>query len=408
VQGSAPKRNYRIATALAADASSADIFTADVHASAPYLASNTFLHIIPAADYRKLLRSGTRDGALPEKKKSNSLVQALVKLINTYPFSILLGEGGWLYYKALVRNGKNIIEEKKITHLYSSFRPFVDHFAAYQLKKKFPHLFWIADFRDLIIDPHYRHIYNTARHQRLFKKIFSRADLLTTVSDGLALHLKAYNPRVMTLRNGISGAIIPTEPNPASEFSIVYTGSMFLDKRNARPLFQAVRELSKDGKIDIDHIRVHYAGKDGQDWQRLAQEYRIDTILVDHGLISPEAVKELQEKACINVLLTVSSTQLQGVLTGKLIEYIESGSPILGILVGQKDPELSSILSELEIGQSFSDEPEDLEGIKQFLLAEYLNWQRTGMNRKPVKMEVLRGKYAMEVIIRPLLNAIGP
>jgi hypothetical protein len=94
---------------------------------------------------------------------------------------------------------------------------------------------------------------------------------------------------------------------------------------------------------------------------------------------------------------------LQGVLTGKMIEYIEAGSPVLAIVVNQNDPELQHILLELEIGDSYSDQSYDLFRIKEFVLTEYNRWKSTGMNHKPVNTDVVQLKYSQENTMKPLL-----
>ena len=311
-----------------------------------------------------------------------------------------------IYFIQLLREGRKAIKTEGITHLYSSYRPFADHYAAYWLKTKYPHVYWIADFRDLIIDPHYGHILFAESHQPFFKKIFSSADLLTTVSDGLATHLVAYNPNVLTLRNGIEGDIKQSPPLASPLFTIAYTGSMFLDKRNAEPLFLALQGLFQDAKLDAEHIRIIYAGKDKGYWNKLAAEFRFESILENKGIVTTDEADVIQQEACINLLLTISSDQLQGVLTGKMIEYFASGSPVLGIVVGQNDPELQSILHELEIGECFSEMADDVEAIKAFILHEYRLWKSTGMNRKPVNMDVLRNKYSTDAVMKPLMERL--
>ncbi len=361
---------------------------------------------IAAFDYRNILRRNTKDGALPENVKQHAAAQWMIRLINSFPFNIVAGEGGLIYFYNLLRKGSKSIREEHITHLYSSYRPFADHYAAFLLKKKHPHIFWIADFRDLIIDPHYNHILFAGNHQTFFSKIFRKADLLTTVSDGLATQLLAYNQNVITLRNGIEGDISQPQPVPASRFTFAYTGSMFLDKRNVEPLFQGLQELLQDAAIDGGDISIIYAGKDGHFWKQVAEKYRLESLLDDRGIVSTDEAQQIQHDACINVLLTVSSDQLQGVLTGKMIEYFQSGSPVLGIVVGQNDPELQSILAELEIGTSFSDQPSDLEHLKSFILREYLHWKDTGMNRKPVNTDILKRKYSMDAVMTPLWSVL--
>ncbi len=407
VPGTAAKRNKRIAEAISANVGSAHIYTASVLTDVIADKNVAKVTTITALDYRNILRRKTKDGALPEKIKQHAAAQWFIRLINSFPFNIVAGEGGLIYFLNLLRLGSKAIRNEQITHLYSSYRPFADHYAAYLLKKKYPKVFWIADFRDLIIDPHYNHIMFASNHHTFFKKIFSRADLLTTVSDGLAIHLRAYNEKVITLRNGIEGDTSEPKPVQSSSFSIAYTGSMFLDKRNAEPLFIALQQLIQETKMEGEEIRIIYAGKDGEYWNSLATKYRFNSLLEVKGIVAPDEAHTIQHTACINLLLTVSSARLQGVLTGKMIEYFEAGSPVLGIVVGHNDQELQSMLQELEIGDTFSDKDEDLDGIKAFILHEYKLWKQTGMNRKPVNMVVLKNRYAMDVVMAPLLKELS-
>ncbi len=406
VPGTAAKRNGRISKAISEKVQSTHIFTASRISDDPPIQRNSQVTTLPTFDYRNILRRNTKDGALPENLKQHVAAQWMIRLINSFPFNIVAGEGGLIYFFNLLRKGSKAIRNEQITHLYSSYRPFADHYAAFLLKKKHPEIYWIADFRDLIIDPHYNHILFAGNHHTFFRKIFRKADLLTTVSDGLAAHLLAYNQHVITVRNGIEGDMAQPLPIPASTFNIAYTGSMFLDKRNTDPLFHALQELLQDALMDGGDISIIYAGKDGNFWKQVAEKYRLESLLNDMGIVSGAEAKKVQHEACINVLLTVSSDQLQGVLTGKMIEYFESGSPVLGIVVGQNDPELQSILTELEIGTSFSDQPSDLENIKSFILHEYLHWKNTGMNRKPANMDLLKRKYSMEAVMAPLWRAL--
>lgn len=403
VPGTAAKRNFRIANAISQRAQSAVVYTASPVQEALAPTPGLTVRRIKAFDYRALLRRRTQDGALPEESKSNRLAQGLIRLINTFPFNVIAGEGGLLYFFKLISRANKDIRRLGITHLYSSYRPFADHYAAYWLKKKNPELIWIADFRDLIIDPHYGHIYFPEAHHRLFRKLFAQADILTTVSDGLAAHLRAYHPRVITLRNGID-KILPATSVLNSQFSIAYTGSMFLDKRNAEPLFQALQSLFQDAVLEAQDIRIVYAGKDSHYWKNMARKYRFESILDDRGMVSTEEATRIQMEACINVLLTISSEALRGVLTGKMIEYFESGSPILGIIVGDNDPELKDILARLDAGATFSDQPQDIDAIKAFLCQEYLLWKQSGSNRKPLNIEYLKRHYSSDAVMEPLYS----
>lgn len=404
--GTPANRNSQISNELLKKSSYSLILTSSRQEQKTQLSEAHHIEAISAFDYRSLIRSKTKDGALPEEKKKSKIMQALVRLVNTFPFNIIIGEGGMFYFFTLIRKGQRAINVQGITHLYSSYRPFTDHYAAFVLKKRNPRLFWIADFRDLMIDPHYNHIMFPFAQHRFYKRIFKKADLITTVSDGLAKHLIQYNPNVITLRNGINFVPQHIPEEHCKYFKIAYTGSMFLDKRNAEPLFKALHELSSKDLVRHDEIRIVYAGKDSHYWINMAKKFSLDSILTDKSIVTAAEAKEIQQNACINLLLTIASDQLQGVLTGKMIEYFESGSPVLAIVVNQNDSELGQILSELEIGKSFSDQSYDLPGMRDFIYQEYLHWKRTGTNRKPVNLEVLREKYSVEVTMKPLFEKV--
>ena len=61
----------------------------------------------------------------------------------------------------------------------------------------------------------------------------------------------------------------------------------------------------------------------------------------------------------------------------------------------------------LALLQAVGDQPEDEQEIKNFIFNEYLQWKRTGMNRKPVNMDLLRRKYSVEVTMKPLYDRIS-
>ncbi len=403
--GTAPKRNYRIASFISKRAKFSKIFTSI--ASTPEIQSQGMNIIsLPVFDYRSLLRKRTADGAVPENKKTAAVTQFFIRLMNTFPVNIIAGEGGLVYFINLLRRGGKSIRQDGITHLYSSYRPFADHYAAYLLKKRYPQVYWIADFRDLIIDPHYNHILFSKRHHSFFKKIFSHANLLTTVSDGLAKHLQAYNANVITLRNGVPDDLKTPMPIPSKKFTLAYTGSMFLDKRNAEPVFKALQELFRETKIEADDIQIIYAGKDGQYWQKMAARYHFERLLTDKGIVSGDEAKRIQQQACINILLSISSDALQGVVTGKMIEYVEAGSPVLGIIRHRLDEELKEMLEELNIGSCYTDSEESMTEIINFIWKEYEYWKRSGMNRKPVNDDQLKKAYSMNWVMKPLFDAL--
>lgn len=406
--GISPKRNDLISGELIKKSAFSIVFT-----SAPNLNGNITnpkvrIEKIPMLDYRSVVRKNNASGAISEENKAGKWFQRSIKLLNTFPFSVLMAEGGFIYLANIISRGNTAIRRNKITHIYSSFRPFVDHIGAYMLKRLHPDVYWIADFRDLLVDPYFNHLYFNKSHQSLFKSIFKRADVITTVSEGLAVQLKKYNPNVIVVKNGIVNFSEQFIPSPTSLFTMAYTGSMYLDKKNARPLFVALKELLEENKLQKENLSIIYAGKDPAYWQKLASAFDLDSLLDIRGVLSTEDAVDIQKKACINILLSISSDEQTGILTGKMIEYFAAGNPILAIVAQQIDPELEQLLYELNIGKSYSDQSSDIQGIKDFIFKEYTYWKASGTNRVAVDVEILKNKYAIEKTMRPLYEKIGP
>ncbi len=65
-----------------------------------------------------------------------------------------------------------------------------------------------------------------------------------------------------------------------------------------------------------------------------------------------------------------------------------------------------SILQSIEIGDSFSDQDNDLEGIKSFLLMEYQKWKETKTNRIAVNADILKRNYSMDAVMKPLFEKL--
>ena len=198
--GTAPVRNFNISKYLAKLGSKNVLFTTtnrEISKEAMNELNGLIeFHKLPTLDYRTRFFKKYKNEHYKESVKNNPLVQFLIKLLNSFPLNIFFSEGGILYIISGIISGNKKIKEFKITHLYSSYRPLADHYIAFFLKKIHPELIWVADFRDLIIEPFYQQLLLPGLHQKLYRAIFKNANLLITISAGMARHLKYYNKKV--------------------------------------------------------------------------------------------------------------------------------------------------------------------------------------------------------------------
>jgi hypothetical protein len=336
-------------------------------------------------------------------KGNNQGIKIIRQLMDTLPFHFLVGEGGFLYILFGFLSGYKLVKQHEITHLYSSFRPYSDHFIAFLLKICYPKLIWIADFRDLPIDVARDNVLFPALQQNINQRILAKATLVTTVSEGLATHLKKLHHNVYVLRNGIhpqKKEASPIQKNPY--FTIAYTGSLYLNQ-TFEPLLLAIKQLLSEYQIKKNHIQLIYAGKDSAMWQKSINIHELQAIHQDLGLVSLQRANDIQQIANINLLLSWATPELTGTLTGKLYEYMAAGQPILAIVNGIKDEELTHIIHTANGGLVFSTAIDAPDMLLNFIMEKYKNWLNDTPNTV-LNDDVLR-PFLWETMIKELKKA---
>ena len=139
---------------------------------------------VPAYDLRRLTLPKNKGNTpyLSGQQQKRPFVLFLRRLVNSFPLNILIGDGGAYYIWRGYQAGKKLVEQEGITHVFSTFRPYSDHIIAYLLKRRFPQLVWVADFRDLHVDPVLRNVLWPNFQKRCNRWVLRRADVVSTVS----------------------------------------------------------------------------------------------------------------------------------------------------------------------------------------------------------------------------------
>ncbi len=314
-------------------------------------------------DYRKrLLTQHSREQV--QNTKGRPYGKFMTKLIHSYPMNLMYGEGGRTYIKAGMKAGKTFLEKNTKTILYSSYRPYSDHVIASNLKKLYPDSIWIADFRDADVDPLYK-LYLSKRIQSNFnKRILSQADVIICVSEGVKKLIEPFHNKILVLPSGVE---LRDSKDKYPKFTIAYTGSLYGDHRDPSPLFEAIANLESVRKLIPETFQLVYAGKDSQLFLKKAKKYKVEHLIVDKGIVPMDEAMDIQSKAHINLLLTSSISNYQGILTGKLFEYIGAQVPILCLVNGTEDKELNTIFEKYNLGNI------QYSGQNTFELRGYLN-----------------------------------
>ncbi len=399
-------RNYHIACTFTEFFDEVHVLTSDNYTRFPIeprvLPSNLSIEDVYTFDYRRLLAGkGNNDSHKATTKKASPFFQWLLKVQKSYPFSLLLAEGNLIYIYGAYRKAKQLIANGNITTIYSSFGPYADHFVAYLLKRKFPHLKWIADYRDLQIEPIYKNVIFSNYQKRIERKVLSKADVVTSISDGLSRQLELNGRPTKTILRGVD---LREPERQYDKFTISYTGSLYFDYRDPRPMFTELKLMIDSGVIEVSDINIIYAGRDGMRFEEWISEAGLKSIFINTGMVAQDEAKTIQNRSHINLLLTSSSPELTGVLTGKIFEYFEALNPTLCLINGVYDPEFEALFSELNAGEVVYNPPISKGKMQSFIQDKYTEWKSTHQVKSTLNKEIIKSKYDWRSQVQKMLN----
>lgn len=323
-----------------------------------------------------------KPGYSPAQGNPRKAISWLIKLKNSIPFSIFFGLGGpWYVLQAYWRFIRLSKTDKPDT-IFTSFYPLSDLLAGYIIKRTHPQVQWVADFRDLPVDKAKNQVLWPSVTTWFYKRMLNKADQVTAVSEGLTTHLPVKQERIYVLYNGIEKDKIQEYPDhPAEKFTITYTGSVYIGLQESEPLWRVLDHLIMSGKLEAEEIEVHYAGPQSILWKHWLSGYK-SIRFCDHGYLSAEAVRKLQFSSQINLLLSWSTEESNGILTTKLYDYLAAQRPILALIYGDDDNEVTQIVEKVNGGicMSSSDPGRALK-LEQWILGAYNQWKKSGFIR---------------------------
>jgi len=245
---------------------------------------------------------------------------------------------------------KVIIEKENIYSLIVSAYPFMMFKFGYQLKKDFPKLKWLADYRDdwtsnaLRPKPTIIHkLFN--RFESIYeKKWVSSAEIVTSVTKQYTKNVaEISNRKGFLIYNGFEKSNFNNSytAKQKESFTLLYSGTLYHNQK-IEMAFEGIKNLNKTGY----NVKMKMPGatlnKEVVDYLNDLIKGHENEIQVFDRLESKEF--ELMKNNCDALLLTAYGN-LKHVIPAKLFEYIGTGKTI--IMLPSDNGEIAEILSAL-------------------------------------------------------------
>lgn len=295
-------------------------------------------------------------------------------------------------------------EEKYFDYVITSYGDSFSYFAGKYFHKYHKDTKWIFDIRDAV----YRYKF-TPNYVGFIAKMYERyiwkhVDCITGISKGICRRVpRKYRGKVHCLTNGFDRADMEGVKGDRfcpSEMTFTYTGSMYGGIRDLTVLFQAVRELVRDGQMEEERVSFHYAGNSPayEIFKSQAEQFGLDGRCVMHGKLPRRDTLEMQRGSDILMVASYDYKEQEGgVITGKVYEYMAAQRPVISIMMGDiEHSELTEIVEKTNIGVAYEASNHEVDYIKlrEYIKRQYQSFMETGHTRyEPNEKELRRYDY---------------
>jgi len=318
-----------------------------------------------------LFKSGNRNKSIPQSYIPDQSFFDKVSSFIRLNFFIPDSRIGWNYFA--FKKAKKLIEKNNIQCVITTGPPHSTHLIGKKITEKFK-LKWIVDLRDpwaeiFYLKDKFRFKYAKKLNLKFESDVLNGADsIITTVGnryqhiiEGKLLESK----KIHKIYNGYDKSVYDKikEIKPAS-YNIVFTG--VLSKNHNYQAFYKVLSYLKEEYKDLDMIFT-FAGKIDEEIKKLFSE-KIN--FIDRGYVIHETAIEIIKSSHLLINFNYLKTEETDMVSGKLIEYLASGSPIINF---SNSAEESNSLLKNSI-KSFNAESNDVIKVVNFIKKEYDCW----------------------------------
>lgn len=298
------------------------------------------------------------------RKEKESTVEKLSRWMRANVF-VPDAKIGWRKY--ILKEGLKVIEKENPDIIFSSSPPHSLQLGAMKLAKK-SGLKWVADFRDPWSDAFWqkdikRMQFARAKDKKYEREVLSHADHITSVSKTVAANYNKIVPHNYTvIPNGFDETDFNFNLEKRDKFVISYTGTLGESQR----INNFIETLNGLDAYIKQNLEINFYGTFHPSILKAAAGCNLINVFnnIDHNKV----VKVMSESQIL-LLVIPDSPGNEGILTGKLFEYMATGNYVLGI--GPVNGDASEILNETGAGKMFGYNDD----LKSIIFDQFNKWQ---------------------------------
>ena len=302
----------------------------------------------------------------------------------------------------------------KVNHydvLVTTGPPHSLHLIGLGLKKKFPDLKWIADFRDPWTEiSYYKHLKLTKiadkKHRKLESEVFKNADITLATSYTDAENFRKKGANAFCITNGFdvdaSTTLSMTEENSktlplsnsTTKFTLSYIG-VLEQLRNPDILWETLNDLVEENADFKNDFELKFVGRLDDKILQKIESSTLKNNLTNLGYQTHDVALKHMQDSTVLLMTNFPQESSKGIIPGKIFEYLATGKTILSF--GPKDADVEKILNETKAGKHFGyDEKENL---KKFILESYQNWKSGTLNQNAENIEQFSRKNLTQKLV---------
>ncbi len=301
----------------------------------------------------RLMSGGKKNGAQPAAAAKKAAPPGGKKGLAQIARSILTPDPEVVWVPFARHAAVRLLKERPFDAVMTTAPPFSTLMVGTYLKKRFPHIRLISDFRDEWLN-FYLNTFDFHSSPSIRKKaagiereVADQSDLILSVTPGIVAELQGRYPHLPASRfacipNGYDPASFRDfRPRPHGRGKVVITHAGTVYKSSAPTAFLDALDALPD---EIrQRFEIRFAGRVSDDVKSVFDGRKADLRFLGF-LPQAEALKMLEETDYLMVTLLDSHH-----VTGKLFEYLATGKPILAFTPA--GGELDRLLAETGMGQ---------------------------------------------------------